>query len=174
MLSHVDKFSLRDRIAARRVGRRAAPGARAEDHGATECTSCELKSSLCGMCPANGELENGDAETPVDFLCRVAHLRAYAFDLPVAPHGPCEDREGGAGYDEMMRSVAALKANAAGDSAKPPIEDAADAGGAVRGRLRQRRLLVVLRALTHGRRETTRSADGAIMDENNRRQAART
>jgi len=61
------------------------------------------------MCPANGELENGDPEAPVDFLCRVAHLRAYAFDLPVAPHGRCEYCEGGEGYEEMMRSVAKLK-----------------------------------------------------------------
>ena len=52
----------------------------------TKCTACELK-SMCGMCPANGELENEDAEAPVDFLCQVAHLRAHAFDLPVAPHG---------------------------------------------------------------------------------------
>ena len=27
----------------------------------TKCVPCELK-SLCGMCPANGELENGDPE----------------------------------------------------------------------------------------------------------------
>ena len=33
------------------------------------------------MCPANGELESGDAETPVDYLCHVAHLRAHALDL---------------------------------------------------------------------------------------------
>lgn len=74
----------------------------------TKCVSCELK-SMCGMCPANGELENGDPEAPVDFLCRVAHLRAYTFGLPVAPHGTCEYCEGGAGYHELMRSVASLQ-----------------------------------------------------------------
>jgi radical SAM protein with 4Fe4S-binding SPASM domain len=109
VLSHVDKYSLRTGsvrdgwdVALRQVRARkiTAP---------TKCTSCELKSSLCGMCPANGELENRDAEAPVDFLCRVAHLRAYALDLPVVPHGPCEYCPGGAGYEEMMRSVAALK-----------------------------------------------------------------
>ena len=63
----------------------------------TKCTACELK-AMCGMCPANGELENGDPEAPVDFLCRVAHLRAYAFDIPVAPHGSCRSCEGGVGY----------------------------------------------------------------------------
>src|SRR5262249_26014399 len=57
----------------------------------------------------NGELENGDAETPVDYLCRVAHLRAYAMGLPVRPHGDCEYCEGGSGYDALMHSVPALQ-----------------------------------------------------------------
>jgi len=35
------------------------------------------------MCPANGELESGDAEAPVDFLCQVAHLRAYTLGVSV-------------------------------------------------------------------------------------------
>lgn len=74
----------------------------------TKCTSCELK-SMCGMCPANGELENGDPEAPVDFLCRVAHLRAYTFGFAVPSHGDCEYCPGGVGYDALMRSVVALK-----------------------------------------------------------------
>lgn len=74
----------------------------------TKCTACELK-SMCGMCPANAELEAGDAETPVDFLCRVAHLRAHAFGLPVPPHGDCEYCAGGARHAELMQSVAQLK-----------------------------------------------------------------
>ena len=75
----------------------------------TKCISCELK-AMCGMCPANGELENGDPEAPVDFLCQVAHLRAHAFGLPVRPHGDCEYCEGGTGYAGLMDSVAHLKA----------------------------------------------------------------
>ena len=75
----------------------------------TKCTVCELKSSLCGMCPANGELETGDPESPVDFLCRVAHLRAYALGLPVAPHGRCEYCEGGEHYETLMRSATAVQ-----------------------------------------------------------------
>jgi radical SAM protein with 4Fe4S-binding SPASM domain len=55
----------------------------------TKCLHCEIK-ALCGMCPANGELENSDAEEPVDFLCEVAHLRAKALGFPVKPHGECE------------------------------------------------------------------------------------
>ena len=55
----------------------------------TKCFACELK-AMCGMCPANGELENKDPEEPVDFLCRVAHLRAHALGLTMPPHGDCE------------------------------------------------------------------------------------
>jgi len=75
----------------------------------TKCIDCELK-TMCGMCPANGELENDDPEAPVDFLCRVAHLRAYAFGLPFGGHGECEYCEGGVGYEEMMLAVARVKA----------------------------------------------------------------
>ena len=73
----------------------------------TKCVSCELK-AMCGMCPANGELENGDPEAPVEFLCQAAHLRAYTFGFSVPPHGDCEFCEGGSKYDELMRSVEKL------------------------------------------------------------------
>ena len=63
------------------------------------------------MCPANGELESGDAEAPVDFLCRTAHLRAYTFGFPVAPHGECEYCAGGSRYDELMAAAASLHAS---------------------------------------------------------------
>jgi len=74
----------------------------------TKCTSCRLK-SMCGMCPANSELECADAEAPVDFLCQVAHLRAYVLGFPIAPHGPCEYCEGGSGYGGMMETAKGLK-----------------------------------------------------------------
>jgi radical SAM protein with 4Fe4S-binding SPASM domain len=80
----------------------------------SKCTACRLK-SMCGMCPANSELECQDAETPVDFLCQVAHLRAYALGLPIAPHGECEYCEGGSRYEEMMEKVKMLKGLSAGD-----------------------------------------------------------
>jgi len=54
----------------------------------TKCMDCEIK-GMCGMCPANGTLENKDPEDPVDFLCQVAHLRAKALGLPIKPHGEC-------------------------------------------------------------------------------------
>jgi radical SAM protein with 4Fe4S-binding SPASM domain len=79
----------------------------------TKCVSCEIK-AMCGMCPANGELENRelgntDSETPVDFLCQVAHLRAQALGLRVKPHGECEYCEGGSRHEELMRSCGALQ-----------------------------------------------------------------
>jgi len=55
----------------------------------TKCLRCEIK-AMCGMCPANGELENQDPEEPIDFMCQVAHLRARALGLSIKPHGECE------------------------------------------------------------------------------------
>lgn len=74
----------------------------------TKCTRCLLR-PMCGMCPANSQLECSDEEAPVDFLCRVAHLRAYALDLPIVPHGECEYCPGGSGYGEMIETANKLK-----------------------------------------------------------------
>ena len=71
------------------------------------CRSCALR-ALCGMCPANGELECGDARRPVDFLCRVAHLRALVLGIPVPPHGRCEYCPGGAQYEELKHAATRL------------------------------------------------------------------
>jgi len=73
----------------------------------TKCTACKIK-PMCGMCPANGELENGDPEAPVDFLCHVAHLRAHALELPVPSHGECEYCPGGSAYKALMNSMESL------------------------------------------------------------------
>ncbi len=74
----------------------------------TKCVACEIK-TMCGMCPANGELENGDPEEPVDFLCRVAHLRSYKLGLSVSPHGDCEYCKGGSKYEDLLQSLAFLR-----------------------------------------------------------------
>jgi radical SAM protein with 4Fe4S-binding SPASM domain len=74
----------------------------------TKCTACEIK-ALCNMCPANAQLESMDAESPVDYLCQVAHLRAYCFGIPIPPHGDCEYCEGGRLYQEMVQTVDKLK-----------------------------------------------------------------
>jgi radical SAM protein with 4Fe4S-binding SPASM domain len=55
----------------------------------TRCRSCAIQ-AMCGMCPANGTLENQDPEMPVDFLCEVAHLRSRALGIAVAAHGDCD------------------------------------------------------------------------------------
>jgi radical SAM protein with 4Fe4S-binding SPASM domain len=70
----------------------------------TKCIGCRIQ-SLCGMCPANGEMENGDKESPVEFLCNVAHLRASVIGIQVLAHGECEFCAGGGQHDEMMESA---------------------------------------------------------------------
>ena len=45
----------------------------------TKCISCRLM-ALCGQCPGWAELEGGDMETPVDYLCEIAHRRAEKFN----------------------------------------------------------------------------------------------
>ncbi len=70
----------------------------------TKCIECRIQ-SLCGMCPANGEMENGDRESPVDFLCQVAHLRAAAVGSEIPAHGDCEFCAGGIHHDEIVESA---------------------------------------------------------------------
>jgi radical SAM protein with 4Fe4S-binding SPASM domain len=74
----------------------------------SKCQTCQIRAS-CGMCPANGELENGDPESPVAFLCEVTHLRTYALQLPVPAHGDCEFCEGGSRYSELIEAAEMIK-----------------------------------------------------------------
>jgi radical SAM protein with 4Fe4S-binding SPASM domain len=67
----------------------------------TKCNTCQIQ-SMCAMCPANGELENGDPESPVDFLCQVAHLRTMALDMDVPAHGDCECCPGGKYHEQLL------------------------------------------------------------------------
>jgi radical SAM protein with 4Fe4S-binding SPASM domain len=50
-----------------------------DDYG---CNTCPLL-SLCGQCPGWAQMEHGDPEKRVEFLCRVAHLRAEALGIAV-------------------------------------------------------------------------------------------
>jgi radical SAM protein with 4Fe4S-binding SPASM domain len=70
----------------------------------TICDRCQIR-SICGMCPANGELESGDPESPVDFLCQVAHLRAYALGYEVPEHGNCRCCNGGELHGSLLASA---------------------------------------------------------------------
>ena len=70
----------------------------------TKCIECRIQ-SLCGMCPANGEMENGDRESPVDFLCHVAHLRAVTVGAEVPAHGACEFCSGGSEHAALLESA---------------------------------------------------------------------
>jgi len=81
----------------------------------TKCVACEMK-AMCGMCPPNGQLENGDPEEPVDFLCRVAHLRAHALGLDIPPHGGCEYCKTGVAYEELIRGTAVSTNDGLADS----------------------------------------------------------
>jgi radical SAM protein with 4Fe4S-binding SPASM domain len=99
VISHFDKYNLKTGSFRegwdflRKVRRKPATMP-------TKCTACALR-SMCGMCPAEGELENGHPEKPVDFLCATAHLRARAFDIAVQPHGECEYCEGGEKHESI-------------------------------------------------------------------------
>jgi len=70
----------------------------------TKCIECRIQ-SLCGMCPANGELENGDRESPVEFLCNIAHLRAASLGLEIPAHGACEFCAGGSEHESLLESA---------------------------------------------------------------------
>ncbi len=87
----------------------------------TICTTCQLQ-SLCSMCPANGELESGDAETPVEFLCQVAHLRAYTLGLQVPEHGDCPCCSGGMHHEHLMNSAPRLQKETASPGNIIPLQ----------------------------------------------------
>jgi radical SAM protein with 4Fe4S-binding SPASM domain len=74
----------------------------------TKCLQCKIQ-SLCGMCPANGELENGDRESPVEFLCHVAHLRAAAIGVETPAHGKCEFCAGGSEHEAVLESARRIR-----------------------------------------------------------------
>ena len=88
----------------------------------SKCVSCRLH-SLCSMCPANGELENGDPESPVEFLCEVAHLRAMSLGLQAPPHGECDFCPGGRSYSAVMESAQRIisKEIDVGEWTNPPM-----------------------------------------------------
>jgi len=75
----------------------------------TKCMSCKIV-SLCSMCPAQGELENGDPESPVEFQCEVAHLRAMSLGFEVPAHGDCDCCNGSAHHQALKESARRIAA----------------------------------------------------------------
>jgi radical SAM protein with 4Fe4S-binding SPASM domain len=75
----------------------------------TKCTDCTLK-TLCGMCPAMGDLEHGDPEKAVEPFCEVGHLRAAVLGVPVPEHGPCAYCPGGALHAALLAKAERLLA----------------------------------------------------------------
>ncbi len=89
----------------------------------TKCDTCRIR-SVCSTCPASGELENGDPESPVEFLCEVAHLRAMALGFEVPEHGECEfctDGERRHALAEAARRISSREINPAAWSAAQPL-----------------------------------------------------
>jgi radical SAM protein with 4Fe4S-binding SPASM domain len=74
----------------------------------TKCVNCRIQ-TLCGMCPANGEMESGDKESPVEFLCHVAHLRAAVIGSEVPAHGDCEFCVGGSEHSALLNSAQRIR-----------------------------------------------------------------
>lgn len=73
----------------------------------TKCSTCRIR-TVCNTCAAVSELENGNAETPVDFMCEVAHLRAVALGCEVPEHGDCEFCREGEQRQAMLEAAARI------------------------------------------------------------------
>jgi radical SAM protein with 4Fe4S-binding SPASM domain len=104
VISHRDGYNLRDGSFRQGWEGRLQEIRAIDNKRETICTNCKIR-SLCSMCAANGELESGDAETPVDFLCQVAHLRAFALGVQVPGHGNCACCPGGAHHVALKNSA---------------------------------------------------------------------
>jgi radical SAM protein with 4Fe4S-binding SPASM domain len=117
VLSHFDKYNVRDgtvregweqflrKVRTRKISK------------VTKCTRCALK-SLCGSCAANAELETGDPEAPVDFLCKTAHLRAEVFGVDVPEHGDCEYCPDGSHRVDILQMVEKVHSRSGRDVAE--------------------------------------------------------
>jgi len=110
VISQQDTFSIRD-VGLRQVWEGSLAELRNRKRTRmTKCIECRIQ-SLCGMCPANGEMENGDKESPVEFLCHVAHLRAAVIGVEIPGHGECEFCAGGTEHEALLESARRIASN---------------------------------------------------------------
>lgn len=112
VLSHRDGYDLRSGSFTLGWNTRLRDIRETKNARQTICTNCRI-TSLCSMCAANGELEGGDAEKPVDFLCQVAHLRAFALGIEVPEHGDCACCAGGVHHVSLQEAAARLNKDSA-------------------------------------------------------------
>ncbi|HUP62038.1 MAG TPA: radical SAM protein [Thermoanaerobaculia bacterium] len=122
VLSHVDKYNIRNGGVREGwqqflLGVRQKPAKRVN-----KCTRCILN-ALCGSCPAQNELDNGDPESPVDFLCRTAHLRAEVFGVEVRAHGECEYCVGGSHRAKIEHGLEEVRARSGGQAILPVVTE---------------------------------------------------
>jgi len=109
VISQQDTFGIRD-VGVRQVWEGPLAELRNRKRTrVTKCVECRIQ-SLCGMCPANGEMESGDKESPVEFLCHVAHLRAAVIGVDVPAHGECDFCAGGRKHETVMDSARRIAA----------------------------------------------------------------
>lgn len=72
--------------------------------GNYRCNACPLQ-NLCGQCAAWVDMESGDAEKAVPFLCEVAHLRAEASGLEAEYIQTHSSRAGESGFADWPYPV---------------------------------------------------------------------
>jgi len=70
----------------------------------SRCGRCFLK-GLCEQCPAKSWAEHGTLDTPVEYLCDVAHAQARNLGLLVAGERAWEVTNGKERVSEMVRRV---------------------------------------------------------------------
>ena len=104
VISHQDHYNVREGSFTEGWNQALLHVRKKKRHRLTKCSSCQIQ-SLCSMCPASAELENLDPESPVDFLCQVAHLRAMALGAEVPMHGDCEYCRGGERHQELITAI---------------------------------------------------------------------
>jgi radical SAM protein with 4Fe4S-binding SPASM domain len=109
VLSHKQGYSIREGSFLEGWNGRMLEIRNQQRHRPTICDSCRIR-SLCSMCAANGELESGDPESPVDFLCQVAHVRAYALGIDPPEHGDCSCCEGGSQHAALKSAAERIRA----------------------------------------------------------------